>query len=115
MSLRTGAVLVLVVGCLSVGQVLFKLAGDAWRESHSLWGNAAAWLVPAMVIYAVATVGWVWVLGRVALNVAYPYMGLAFVVVPVLAMLWLGEKVSMGYWAGAGLIVAGVAITSGWR
>ncbi|MDH4464057.1 MAG: EamA family transporter [Acidovorax sp.] len=70
------------------------------------------WLLVALVLYAVTTVGWVWVLRNAPLSLAYPFMGLAFIIVPLLARWWLGEAVTVQTLAGGALILAGVALTA---
>ena len=48
-------------------------------------------LLGALVIYALATLLWLLVLSRVPLSFAFPFYGLAFLLVPVLAAVVLGE------------------------
>ena len=103
------------VFAIGVGQVLFKLAAQsASRGSGSPWDLLNPWLFAALAVYAVATALWVWVLKSAPLHVAYPFMGFAFVVVPVLAAIYLGEPLDWRVLAGAALVGSGVAVAS-WR
>jgi len=107
---------VFTVLALSVGQILFKLAardmrpGDPWLEQVAL----NAWLYVALAVYGVATIVWVLLLRHVALQLAYPFVALAFFFVPLLAHWILGEALRWQTFAGAGLILLGVWISVGW-
>ena len=46
------------------------------------------------------------------LHIAYPFMGLAFLIVPVLAWALLGEPLTWQTLTGGALILAGVALAS---
>lgn len=105
----------LSVAAIATGQVLFKLAARAAAGgTGSLLDLLNPWLFAALVIYAFATVLWVWVLKSAPLNIAYPFMGFAFIIVPVLAAIFLGEALDWRVLAGGVLITAGVAVAS-WR
>ena len=109
------ALTLLSVLAIAGGQVLFKLAArSAAAGSGSALDLLNPWLFGALAVYAFATVLWVWVLKTAPLNVAYPFMGFAFVIVPVLAAIFLGEPLDWRVLAGGVLITAGVAVAS-WR
>jgi drug/metabolite transporter (DMT)-like permease len=59
-----------------------------------------------------STLLWTWILRSVPLSSAYPFMALAFVFVPIICYLFLGETISQRQMAGATLIVAGVMFVS---
>ena len=98
---------------ISIGQLLFKHAagsidaGGGWMA----W-VVNPWLIAAAVLYGATTLLWVWVLRHAPLSVAYPFMGLAFLVVPVLAWALLGEPLTWQSLAGGALITGGVALAS---
>ena len=106
--------LVLYAFGMSAGQVLFKLSaqrakgGSAATFLLSLAANG--YFVVAVVVYAVLTVLWVWLLTRVPLSLAYPFIALAFVFTPALAWLLLGEPVRAPYLLGLALILLGLAV-----
>ncbi len=103
----------LCVLSISVGQLLFKKAAAALPATLSMMGLLQnGWLVAALVLYGITTLGWVWILRHVPLNLAYPFMGLAFVIVPTLAWIFLGEPLHWRTLAGGALIMAGVALAS---
>ena len=104
---------IICVLCISIGQLLFKKAAATLPSVLSisaLLGNG--WLMASLILYALTTLGWVWILRHAPLHWAYPFMGLAFLIVPTLAWLFLGEPLHWRTLAGGVLIMAGVALAS---
>ena len=99
--------------CISIGQLLFKKAAAALPETLSpLALLTNGWLIASLALYGFTTLGWVWILRHAPLHLAYPFMGLAFLIVPTLAWLLLGEPIGWQTLAGGTLILAGVALAS---
>ena len=96
---------------LSLVQVLFKSA-----SSQLVVQQPMSWLslplLGALVIYALATLLWLLVLSRVPLSFAFPFYGLAFLLVPVLAAVVLGEVLRWQVLVGGAVILCGIAITA---
>jgi drug/metabolite transporter (DMT)-like permease len=99
------------VAALSVGQVLFKVASATLKVNHPETFLSPA-LLTALVIYGVATIAWLIVLSRVPLSSAFPFYGLTFFFVPVLASFFLGERINISTVVGSVVIAAGVLICS---
>lgn len=98
---------------ISIGQLLFKKAAAALPSIISLPSLLQnGWLIAALALYGVTTLGWVWILRHAPLHLAYPFMGLAFLIVPMLAWGFLGEPLHWRTLAGGVLIMAGVALAS---
>ncbi len=100
---------------LAAGQMLFKKAGLELR-GNSLGAGvmrvlAEPALYAALALYGFATLLWIWILSRVPLSRAYPYVALGVVLVPFASTLLFGERVRPGFWFGVALIVAGIVIT----
>lgn len=106
------ATIMCVVG-ISVGQMLFKKAATALSVTPG-WQAWAfnGWLLAALALYGVTTIAWVYVLRFVPLHLAYPFMGLAFLIVPCLGWLFLNEPIRWPTILGGALILAGIAVTS---
>ena len=62
--------------------------------------------------YAAATLLWVRILMTVPLSRAYPFVALAFVLVPAAGYVFFHESVSLRYAAGTALIIAGVIVAA---
>ena len=104
------AALLCVCG-IAVGQLLFKCTADSQSMSGSyLHPRTLLWLLSALLLYGVTTFGWIWTLQQGPLSRLYPWMALAFVIVPLLSSVLLGEKLQTTYWLGVAMIVAGVSI-----
>lgn len=109
------ALLLTVVLILSAGQFLFKRAGLAIQGRSLVDGGWALATLPsfylALALYGIATVLWIYVLSRVPLTEAYPWIAVATVVVPLIGWLFYGEQVTPFFWVGIALIVAGLLLT----
>jgi len=103
-----------VVG-ISVGQILFKLASRTFEVSIGfgwiLKSVCNYYLMLGLFVYAITTVLWVGLLKVVDLKQAYPLMSLAFLIVPVLARIFLQEKIEINTIVGGLIIVSGVYVS----
>lgn len=97
---------------LATGQIMFKMVARTAEPLSSLSGimglalNTWFWL--AIILYATATLLWIFILQKIDLVQAYPFMALGFIIVPVAAFFFFGEKINLYYFAGVGLIMAGL-------
>ena len=117
MSLFQLFLVAITVIAMAVGQILFKLAALDLQDGGSWVAQLAfnRYLWPAMVVYVSATALWVALLRQVPLHLAYPFVALSFVLVPVLGHLILHEPLRWQSLAGALVIVIGVWISVGWE
>jgi len=101
-----------VVG-ISTGQMLFKKAAIA-IPPDATWQSWVfnPWLIAALALYGITTLVWIWVLRHAPLHLAYPFMGLAFVIVPCLGWLFLNESIQVPTIVGGALILVGIAIAA---
>jgi drug/metabolite transporter (DMT)-like permease len=113
----TARSILLTLACvvlISAGQLLFKSAAGQWRVDGWSWVTLRGFLSPtmlvALVVYGAATLLWVFVLRTVPLSAAYALFSLAFLIVPVLARVFLGEPIAINTLVGGAVIVAGVII-----
>lgn len=101
---------------IAAGQVLFKLTSGSTGglDMKGLTGLALNPIfLAALALYGFGTVVWIFVLKQVPLTIAYSFMGLTFCFVPLLAQFFLGEALTLRYFLGVILIIAGmVAINS---
>lgn len=108
--------MLLTIGCvvgIAVGQLLFKTAAlTIPHDAQAVHLLTNGWLWAALVLYGAMTVLWIWILRHAPLHVAYPFMGLAFLIVPLLAWAFLKEPLYWQTLVGGALILAGVALAS---
>jgi drug/metabolite transporter (DMT)-like permease len=104
--------IVCVIG-IAIGQILFKQAARSLVPSDGIIAMLTnAWLLIALLLYGGATLLWIYVLRSTPLALAYPLFALAFVIVPVLSAVFLGEPLRLSYFVGGALIIAGVSIST---
>lgn len=113
MTLYLTSITILCVLGISLGQMLFKKAAQSIPEA-AVWQHWVfnGWLIAALALYGITTLVWIWVLRHAPLHLAYPFMGLAFLIVPCLGWLFLNEPIRIHTVVGGTLILAGIAITA---
>ena len=109
-SALTWGLLVLTPTIIAGGQVLFKQAGVRGAGAPFVQTLFDPVFILAVGIYGLATLMWVWVLKTVPLSSAYSFMALSYVLVPILAVVFLGESLSWKYAAGTALILGGLFV-----
>jgi undecaprenyl phosphate-alpha-L-ara4N flippase subunit ArnE len=115
-SLRQILELVSFPVAIAAGQLLFKrAAGQAAGATGVNWFLEVArlptlWL--ALFLYGAATLLWVRVLTTTPLSRAYPFMALAFVLVPAASYVFFQETINTRHAVGTALIVAGVLVVA---
>lgn len=118
---RSTLVLILAnVVMTSLAQIVLKAGMSAPDVVRALSGGLRLpalatvflhpWVIIGLALYAGAAVVWLLVLAKVDVSLAYPFVGLGFVVTMVLAWAFIGETVSATRIAGTLLIVAGVVV-----
>ncbi|GAB3121394.1 EamA family transporter [Novispirillum itersonii] len=113
--LPTLGLILLIVTLMSGGQVLFRQVGLMMEAAGSGRDPKALLLLGCgIALFLSTTVMWVHVLRTVPLPKAYPFMALAFLLVPVFSVVAFGDTLSPRYLLGAALIAGGiVVITAG--
>jgi drug/metabolite transporter (DMT)-like permease len=100
---------------VAIGQLLFKHVGIVIRGMAPLDAAAALAREPilyaALALYGAATLLWIWILGRVTLMQAYPWVGASVIIVSLLSSYFFGERVAPLFWPGALLIAIGIVLT----
>ena len=100
---------------LAIGQLLFKKTAVAMVGQPLRDGLLAVLCQPlfyaALTLYGFATLLWIWLLSRVPLSQAYPFVAGGVIIVPLLSVLLLGERVTFVFWLGAACVAIGVLLT----
>lgn len=113
MTLLQLLLILFTVFLLSAGQILFKLAseGIVLTSSGILPSLISFKLMVAFAVYIIATLLWLIALKGLPLRVAYPFVALAFFIVPTLAHFLLGESLGWNTYVGASIIALGVIVS----
>ncbi len=100
---------------LAAGQLLFKHVGDALRgrplSEAALVLTRQPALYAALCLYGLSTLLWIWILSRIPLTQAYPWVAVGIIVVPILSHHVYSEAAGPLYWLGAALCAVGVLLT----
>lgn len=100
---------------MALGQLLFKRAaitvtGRRGEEMAVLLLTTPS-LWAAFAMYGAATILWIWILTRVPLSQAYPFVALGMILVPLASVLVYGERVTPLFWLGSCLVMIGIVLT----
>lgn len=114
--------ILLVVTTIVTGQLLLK---SGMSRVGSIGGDEVAhplevvrrvlttWQVVAgLTLYVASALAWIWVLSRVELSFAFPFLALSYVGVTVLAVIRFRERFSAVQWLGLALTVTGVVLVA---
>ena len=111
-------IIILVAATAATAHILLKIGmnqvGEVNAEALKTPGKLVGQLVttPAILaaipVYAISSVGWLVVLSRLNLSVAYPFLASLYIFLPILSMLFLSETLSTQHWAG--IVVIGIGI-----
>ena len=116
-ALILASVLVGVLGQLFLKAGVAKLGtigGEALSNLPHLVGTVATTpqILIGLAFYGLGAAMWIVVLSRVDLSLAYPMLGLGYVIVLLTSWLVFGEAVTPLRWAGTLMIVAGVVLVA---
>lgn len=119
----TRAVLLLIlvnVAMTSLAQIVLKAGMSAPEVVKTISGTVRPiqlvgilfhpWVMGGLVLYFGAALVWLVVLSRVEVSLAYPFVGLGFIVTMLLGWSLLGETLSLPRLLGTLLIAGGVVV-----
>ena len=92
----------------AVGQLFFKKGSETLVFSLELLKNWQLGL--GLLLYAIATIGFILVLKNMKLSVAYPIIAFSYIFVALLSFFVLKEPFTAKMWIGTVVIVFGVVM-----
>ena len=120
MSWKTAAVTLLAVCVATAGQLALKagmakvgvISGERLSKPLTLVLQMARTplVIVGLGLFVVSAAFWMFVLSRVPLSYAYPFVGLTYVLIALFGKFILHEQVPALRWAGIVLIVAGILV-----
>ena len=109
------AVLMVLVNCILLvsGQLLWKvglrdLSFGSFKDIIAIGMNK--YIIGGVVIYAIATVYWLYVLKKFDLTKVYPLQSMSYIIVLITGFLILKEPISRNSIIGTGVICIGIFI-----
>ena len=100
--------ILLKAGMNEVGEINANSLKDPFTLIRQLLATPA--VLAAIPIYAISNIGWLIVLSRMNLSVAYPFLASLYIFIPVLSMVFLSESLTPQHWVGILVIGMGVGI-----
>jgi len=100
--------ILLKIGMNEVGEVNAESIKTPGKLIGQLLSTPA--ILAAIPVYAISNIGWLIVLSRLNLSVAYPFLASLYIFLPILSMIFLSETMSVQHWAGIVVIGIGVGI-----
>ena len=100
--------ILLKMGMNEVGQIGSDELKDPIKLIANLLSTPA--IVAAIPVYAFSNIGWLVVLSRLNLSVAYPVLAMLYIAIPILSAIFLSETLSTQHWAGIAVIGVGVGV-----
>ena len=112
--------ILLSVGCSAVAQILLKTGmsqpvvaaalghGGAMRIALQIAGNL--WVLGGLTLYFLGAVVWLFVLAKVDVSYAYPFVGVGFILTLILGKILLGESITAARLVGTLLVSVGVVL-----
>jgi drug/metabolite transporter (DMT)-like permease len=88
-----------------IGATEFAAAGDTIVRTLK---EPRLWL--GLMLFGISALFWLIVLSRVDLSVAYPFVGLSYIIVVLFSRLFLHEQVTALRWLGVVVVATGIAI-----
>jgi len=122
MPLVTALLIIASVSLSAIAQIALKSGMSASRVAAALAqgtsGDAVlaiaaqplVWL--GLTLYAVGAVVWLFVLAKVNVSLAYPFVGLGFLLTTGFAVAFLGEAITLTRIVGTCLVVLGVLLVA---
>lgn len=99
------------VSGIAAGQILFKLTANAMNAAQSaLAFKPLLYFSGTVALYGITSIGWVLILRQAELGKIYPFMALAFVLVPLASHFIFAEQFSIGFFVGTALLISGLLV-----
>ncbi len=117
MTIKLALISIFTALLMALGQLLFKFGADSIQQFTTLPNYiyqvlSSVKLMSACVIYALAILIWVWALTQAPLSRIYPFTALAYILTPLFAYFFLGEKVNFQFMLGTFLLLVGIILST---
>lgn len=104
----TAGQLTLKAAMESIGRIGSAQVSEAGQTVTRALKEPLLWI--GLILFGISALFWLVVLSRVDLSLAYPFVGLSYVVIVALAHFIFGESVPALRWVGVTVIAVGIAL-----
>lgn len=104
----TAGQLTLKAAMESIGRIGSAQVSDAGQTLMRALKEPLLWI--GLILFGVSALFWLVVLSRVDLSLAYPFVGISYVVIVALARFIFNEQVPTLRWIGVSVIAIGIAL-----
>lgn len=104
----TAGQLTLKAAMESIGRIGTAQVSDAGQTIARAVKEPLLWV--GLALFGISALFWLVVLSRVELSLAYPFVGISYVVVVALARFFFHEQVPPLRWVGVSVIAVGIAL-----
>ncbi len=114
--------IIVSVGLSALAQICLKLGmsgvavvnalneGGIWQIAISI--IQSGWILTGFLLYIVGAVIWLFVLARVEVSYAYPFVGIGFIFTMVLGKIFLGDQITAIRITGTLFVILGLAMVA---
>jgi len=104
----------LCVVMVATGQLLFALGAKSTllTDGKGIITYINKYLVVGLIVYAIATVIWIYLLRNIPISIAYPFMSLSFIIVPIASYYVFGDPLNVKILIGGAFIMLGVYLVA---
>ncbi len=100
-----------------VAQIILKLGMNkysisSWNYIEIIKLFLSPFVITGIAIYIISLIIWLYVLSKVDVSFAYPFLSLGFVLVALIGWMFLGESIGIFKIIGISLIVSGIIFVS---
>ncbi|MGI9375090.1 MAG: hypothetical protein ACR2PC_03165 [Tsuneonella suprasediminis] len=119
MTLRLFLLILASVSLSALAQLALKMGTTAAASARTtgVGGEVGGLIQSPMILvglglYGIGALLWLFVLGRAPLSLAYPFVGMGFILTMLAGAFWLNESVSIARIAGTLLIATGCVLVA---
>ena len=123
MTIKIFLIIICSISLSAFAQIILKIGMSGSNIQSTLDVNASGWstlsqafvspyVLAGLAMYGLGAILWLFVLARLDVSMAYPFVGLGFILTMLLGFLLLGEVLSILRIVGTLLVLIGVTLIS---
>jgi len=103
--------IILIVSLISAGQLLFKLASLLIVENNPVFGFKVLGVIfLSFLISGIGSLVYISLLRTIPLSIAYPFMALSYIAVPIMSYVFYNDSININYYVGITFVIVGLIV-----